>query len=264
MLAKDLAKFSRNQFTISIPAYVSLSRTTSTSELQAISRVLNTAELFEAILIMLPVLDLRLRVPLTCKAFRNAFYASPTIRQYVWQSPVYLSSLHAFPFAIHGNRIHAGYKPDYELRSNLQGLEYIVLNIPLARIRQAMKASTSLQKSFLVQPPVNHFIAIKYGSSDYLLGRSLSGLRHIDWHEEGGIMFRHVLQFLQDAEEDGYSPEHFYPYLTLNKYAVVTLKLIPRELLWRLYEWWVVLERYHLKDLFSVLPVQYACRMHSC
>ncbi|KAK5127114.1 hypothetical protein LTR85_008474 [Meristemomyces frigidus] len=165
---------------------ITVSQTINPRELRAISRVLNTAELLEMILVHLPATDLLHSVPLACKGFQAATLSSLTIKRHLFRAPDLTATPQMLPLDLCGFRLH-----NRELNENtmLVGEKKKVLDIctrsyiqshALAAMRHWQPGTLQLR-----QPPITA-VTINLGSGGTTFGREF------ELHLASGITLMHV------------------------------------------------------------------------
>lgn len=170
-------------------------RRTSRGELEATSRVLNTAELLEAILLFVAPSDLLLRVQLTCKGFQHATTTSLALRRKMFREPnCKRTQIAWFPFSVRGHkravRLPSPTRPGS-----------IVLHIKNRNQALAnLKHHTTLRSLLIVQPPLHHAsITIRSGFHRKSYHSSAStGIRFGDVLEKVGRYFAREKRSLSD------------------------------------------------------------------
>jgi hypothetical protein len=174
-ILEDFDKAPPNYLKILVPGRnVTITRTTDARELRAVSRVFNTPELLEAILVKLVpkypgyshyyATDLVLRASLTCRGFKDAIDNSPEIGRELFKKADthYSLPLRHFPFAIHHRRI---FEPishvECEAISNFEscGGSMLALNFHIGDI--SIRTLSTAGSCYITQPPVRHAVLLR-------------------------------------------------------------------------------------------------------
>ena len=127
-------------------------------QVEAISKVLNTPELLEMILLYLPPSDLLLRLEKVCTAFRSAINSSKPLLRKIFVEPDYRSSKSApLPFLLHRRKlIQIGEHPEV----------VFILEVESKTGRKPfpLPCSDSLRDRLVFQPPQKNAV-VNIGSS---------------------------------------------------------------------------------------------------
>ncbi|KAK5127113.1 hypothetical protein LTR85_008473 [Meristemomyces frigidus] len=134
---------------LTIPGNIIISGNTKATQLQAAARVLNTAELLEAVFLQLPIKAL-LRLESTCKGFKRGMEASIQIRRHMYRAPdsSCIPRQSAFPKP---RGIRFPYMDDHNVHRNQRSLWlYLRHHLMIASLWQ----SPSFRRMHIAQPPV--------------------------------------------------------------------------------------------------------------
>jgi hypothetical protein len=147
---------------LEIPGAISLSIAEAARALLAISRVLNTLELLEAILLQLPTQDLLFNAYLTCRGFKDTIEASQKLEEKMFLRPDLSSPLQEFPFRVYRYKLlqpatHTLALGIHNPLNLLKHCDSITLSVShLLRLEWLL--NTSVANFYATQPPIKHAV----------------------------------------------------------------------------------------------------------
>ena len=200
-MLKGLLRTDLSALAIIIPGHVNLIDTTCSRRSKAISRVFNTPELLEAILIHLPFLDLLLRVILTCKAFRNVIDHSPALQRILFRLPD-LKALPARPFPLEstfGLFSACPGKPIFEVSIYYEGYHGLRILVKSSFFRDRCDIPAALRKTYVRQPPFKHIVIVDTQAAEPVSEIRRQRIRR-DYHRDSGITFGDIFDFLKRVD----------------------------------------------------------------
>ncbi|TKA31829.1 hypothetical protein B0A50_01908 [Salinomyces thailandicus] len=157
------------------------------SELHAVSKVFNTAELLECILTYLGSYPLILAAPRVCKGFRRVIESSLALQRLTFRAPRLGGELECL-LDEHMRPLRP-FKPLRTVRNEHRGFgvgPYIVFQVPVHFVLSFVQNSPTLQKALLVQPParevwVTASASDVWGRVEFILGAQ----NGVTWGELG-------------------------------------------------------------------------------
>ncbi|KAK4540779.1 hypothetical protein LTR36_008856 [Oleoguttula mirabilis] len=175
------ANLDANASTVTLPDNITIATIAhpSYSALEAISRVLNTAELLEQIILQLPPLVIINTAMRVCKGFNHAIEASPAIQRKIYRSPDRKMGEHTLLFeAGHGG---AGLTATRSHILWVDGIarEALYVDVKPRVLLDALARYPTLRKTLLAQPPVQ---AVRFAVRDVSWD---SEAPKVIWRKEG-------------------------------------------------------------------------------
>ncbi|KAK5127122.1 hypothetical protein LTR85_008482 [Meristemomyces frigidus] len=137
------------------------------SELEAVSRVLNTAELLESILSHLPALLLISVAPRVCKGFHRAIEASPTLQRKTFRKLDHGMRKPTLLFEA-GSTEARSWLTEAQLFSTTfigETTDFMILDFTPQALLDAVRHCPTLGRTLLMQPPVQYG-SLRLGTED--------------------------------------------------------------------------------------------------